>query len=337
MWVRGPIWDSCFLLSGLPIGLALLFVAGRVSPWLVFGFAVISIQLAHTLSPMILAWTHREFRTRVAQRNLWKFVGLPITIGIVSTAGGYASSYLWPLRDPTPLVLQKIVYASHTDPIFTLGLIYTWWNIFHFGMQNFGVMSIYRAKTSGYPSDQRRFDLIFCCTMAWAAMGLGTVHFVANYVRAPILGFQAVRYEYLTIAGIGAAVMLWREWSARRFNLPRLILIFTNAFTMGLTVFGPIGVIVGLGTVSINHWLTAVGLSAQASGRRWWMFAIVLLVAGIGLWWVFFRELNPWHLMVPTEVVTTAVGFRLGFGVAHFLYDRWLYRNTEIKKALLCV
>ncbi|MEI4927244.1 hypothetical protein Q8G50_32515, partial [Klebsiella pneumoniae] len=74
MWIRSRAWDSFWILSGLPLGLALLALTGPWYDWpnpqhyghslvlLTFFVASPLLETGHSLSPIALAWSHAGFR-----------------------------------------------------------------------------------------------------------------------------------------------------------------------------------------------------------------------------------------------------------------------------------
>ena len=326
IWVRGPVWDLVWLLSGLPIGLAVtvLVLCGVPYFWMLAA-AVIVFQTAHTISPICLAWSHAGFR-RIMLGRPCKFILVPIALLVSWTFLGWAAALHWPNPTFDPLTF-KLDLPTVYEPLWLMGIIYSYWNIYHFGKQNFGVMSIYRRKNAGLDNG-RSFDLVFCCTMCWAAMAVPTVHVAANYFRWNLLRFQSVLVVYIAIATTGCAVMLWREW--RRFCLPRAVLILTNAVGMGSAMLWGLG---GLGIVSMNHWLTAIGLAGIVS-RRAALFPVIVVGAGTALFCALF--IRGW--VIPTRVAGAAVAFRLALGIVHFLYDRWVWKfsDPQVRAAIGC-
>lgn len=112
-WIVGPRWDLLWIWSGLPIGLALVLLAPpKTALWL--AVAIMVLESAHVISPIVLVWGEPELRV-IALRSWAKYIAVPI--GIMT------ASFFCPLAWASP--------------------VYWTWNVYHFGMQNFGVTSLY--------------------------------------------------------------------------------------------------------------------------------------------------------------------------------------------------
>jgi hypothetical protein len=133
----GWLW----LLSGLPIGLALVVLppAGR----LLFFTAAVFLETGHSLSPIIMAWTAEGSgqSCSASQKSsgycLWWCSDRRLPSARLRALDGRHSS-LSPYHD------RQITDLSNPFPI--LVWVYLIWNGYHFGMQNFGVLSLYRDK-----------------------------------------------------------------------------------------------------------------------------------------------------------------------------------------------
>jgi hypothetical protein len=92
----GWLW----LLSGLPIGLALVVLppAGR----LLFFTAAVFLETGHSLSPIIMAWTRRGFRA-IMFRQPKKFLLLPLVVFGSAFAIGAVTSLGWTSFIPEPI------------------------------------------------------------------------------------------------------------------------------------------------------------------------------------------------------------------------------------------
>jgi hypothetical protein len=116
-WIRGPWWDGFWILSGLPVGLALLFMPPAAL--LLFFTLAVLLETGHSFSPIALAWSHEGFRRQVLLTRPWKSIALPSAIFAVTFAVGamtslgwtsltYGRGNLWRLTDwmnPFPIVM----------------------------------------------------------------------------------------------------------------------------------------------------------------------------------------------------------------------------------------
>jgi hypothetical protein len=165
MWIRGPAWDGAWILSGVPIGLTLVILAPTIS--LTFVLMVL-LEHGHTLSPMALAWNHMGFR-EVMQRNTTKYVVFPIVIVLATTALGAVTALFVDLHVGIGLTMRIYEVGDFEQPFVIMVVLYWLWNRYHFGIQNFGVLSIYR-RISG--SGRRATDKAYCLLVQSAVMFL---------------------------------------------------------------------------------------------------------------------------------------------------------------------
>jgi hypothetical protein len=276
----------------------------------------------------VLAWSHDGYRRHML-RHPNKYVGVPLLILIFGTLFGYlAGQYLSPIRID-PATLNATYDASDFNPLYLLLQVMMLWNFYHFGMQAFGVMSVYRVKAGWYSAGQRRFDQVFCCAVCWLAMSLPLIHKLSNWLHGrglPSFQRQETLWAFIAIALASVGIMLWREIAAGRLCVPRLVLIANSAVGLVAVVWWPI---LGFGIILMTHWLQAIGLAGHASRHNIWTFCPALIIAGVVLYLGLFAD---WHnmLVIPATVAATAVGFReLGMGTVHFLMDRWVWKLSD--------
>ena len=352
-WIRGPLWDSFWVLSSLPIGLALLFLTGPWYDWpnvrhyqhsvllLLFFSLTVLLETGHALSPIVLAWSHTGFRQIMLERKD-KYILLPTVIFTSSVLiGGLTSLGLADYR-PGPHHMFQI--TSWRNPFPMMVWVYMVWNAYHFGMQNFGVLSIYRNKREGIaqhsrgnsqsPRDdvksghrleqdaklkvmawgQRRIDKTFCLIMTCVPMAIA---FPIGFFHKADLRDPSVALSLIATSG-----MLFREMKTG-LCVPRLVFILTDGLALAVIWWQPI---IGITVYSLNHWLVAIGLSSHVYSGRWhWAFALAMLLFGaVGFFW-----LIPTPNGTLLRVIPIVVSARLGLGFAHFLYDRWLWKMTD--------
>lgn len=334
-WIRSPVWDGFWILSGLPLGLALT-ILDRFGPGMPLR-AMVALFLAngHALAPIVAGWGNAGFRVRVMSARPWKYIALPGALLLGATAIGIGTSVLMPSYQPGFMPDAQINGIEHDyrNPFVLLLSVYLVWNAYHFGMQNFGVLSLYRR---GLPCYSRRIDKAYACALTWAAMSIPllpavahSLHNATGWPRQPYPFLSYAQDGYLAVALVLAAAMLARELLIG--TLPRILFVATlglapiAAFWAGLWVFA---------IILVNHWLVAIGLAstvqARGDGRVFVYSAIGLIFVGAVLFAAIF--LGPDLTM---HLTAWAIGFRIGLGFVHFLYDRWIYRSPEIKFAVI--
>ncbi|HEX5009775.1 MAG TPA: hypothetical protein VFY71_05190 [Planctomycetota bacterium] len=324
LWIRGPWWDSFWILSGLPLAGALLLLSPSI--YLVLAVTIL-LEHAHFLSPMTLAWTHRGFRA-VMLRKKGKFIFVPLAIIAATTAIGILTSRFVPdLHVDVGTQVRVYDFADYKQPFVMLVVLYFLWNNWHFGMQNFGVLSIYRRKSG---SGTRRKDMLYCLGVQFASA-------VWAYWR--VLGLERGHMQsfYFLAAAAGVVAMLLTEtrWS------PRILFIVADA--VGLMFFLQ-SFLWGFAIWSMNHWLVALGLSSHVygseRGRSPLPFVLGLAAAGVLVFWVLFGTgVNLSTIFDPKFVVKSTIvlmSVRYGVAFTHFLYDRWLWSfgNPDVRATI---
>jgi hypothetical protein len=319
MWIRSPSWDGFWILSGLPLG-AVLTGLGYVVPYRTIALAgVIVLATGHFMSPIALAWRHSGYREIMIRRRI-KFVWVPLAIVSIGSSAAYIGSLFFPPVhvNPDTLGLVTQVLRDYESPLVWMAIAYGFWNAYHFGMQAFGVMSIYRRRRGGYPENQRRIDMIYCCGVIW--LGILIPSIFRFFVHSQPF-FDYFRFGCTGLALAAAGAMLCRERC-----LPRILLILTDALGIGLIFVGGLW---GFAIISMNHWLVAIGLASHVCGVHRRVsplpFALALAVMGVIVYCLLFVDLRTGLL----HFTALAVGLRLSLGFVHFLYDRWIWRLSD--------
>jgi hypothetical protein len=336
-WIRGPAWDGCWVLSGLAFGAALTALSARVPGPVIVLWLVLLTQTGHLLAPMALAWRHDRLRPLMLRRRV-KYIAIPAAVVAAATAtGAIAGRHLHLRFDPVSFAIGvPSDWRGFANPFMAMVALYVAWNAFHFGKQAFGVLSIYRMKQGGYGAHQRRIDLVYACVVVWAAMAMPFIpslahgaHDLSGWPAGPHPFLDRVPFAYLGFAAAATMPMLIREWCAGR-SLPRTILILADGAALALIWCAGLW---GLAILALNHWLVAIGLASHvhARGTRGspWPFAIAVMAAGCAVFGALFidpREMLSRGVEGALYFTTAAVGFRIGLGFVHFLYDRWIWK-----------
>jgi hypothetical protein len=209
----GWLW----LMSGIPIGTALIFLPPSAR---LFCFALfVLLETGHSLSPIVLAWTHRGFRRQLIYTQPGKFLMLPGLVFLAALSIGVATqSGLTSYRLDVPGQLGRI--TDLTNPLPLLAWFYSACNIYHFGMQNFGVLRLMGSKR------HRLVDMGLCLTVAFVTMGVVShlVHdpwvfflltgmvSVNHWVVDIGLSSRVTRNGWVFIAGVISAGMIGFAW-----------------------------------------------------------------------------------------------------------------------------
>jgi len=171
-WVRGPWWDGFWLLSGLPIGLALVLTSNGRGIGPIIAMTIMVLETAHVVTPIALAFVRRELGDIVLRKPI-KCVGVPLAL----------------------------VAASLVAPASWFAGPYFAWNIFHFGMQNFGVLSLY-----GIIGDRVKRGAL---CLGVTALGMGLPALVPNqYYLMFGVGFFGFNH-WLADIGLSSRVVRW--------------------------------------------------------------------------------------------------------------------------------
>jgi hypothetical protein len=243
-----------WLLSGLPVGVALIFLPpiAALSCFTLF----VLLETGHNLSPIVLAWTNTEFRRGMLGQRV-KYLLVPGMVLFSVLVIGTITSLGWTSFVPGPRALYGMTDGTNLLPVAMW--IYWPWKIYHFGMQHFGVMRILQIGWN------RRVNKIVCLTAT--AFGMAII-----------------------------PALTGSQW---------ILLLMMGVF-------------------SVNHWVVDIGLSAWVVKRGWLFAGAILLMGAIGFVW-----------MVPTStgmmirVIPIIICARLGLGLVHFLYSRWVWKLSD--------
>ena len=265
-WIRNPWWDGCWILSGPLMGGLLMVKPGLLLPLLIL------FDLGHVISPIALSWSHSGFRRTM---SCTKFLIVPAVILVVCAIVGATSPGIQIMTGNAGPVVHITSAHDLIKPLMWLSILFVFWNLYHFGSQNFGIVRIYKA-----------------------------------------------------LRGVTG----WREidrWTCIIVTILGTVLATKVLHILPLALFA-------IGFFSVNHWLAAIGLSshvwAEHHRRSPIIFAAAVVILGTALFVILFVSFPS----LSIRITTTAIGFRLGLGFVHFLYDRWIYKfsDTQVRETI---
>ena len=195
-WIRSPWWDILWIWSGFPIGLALvgLYLLSAEGVLLYFFAAAIVLETAHAISPIGMPWIHKEFRKVMWEKKV-KFIALPLAVFSTVTAIGVVTSWGWTSFKPGFHQIYRI--TDWTNPLPLIIWMYLILQVFHFGMQNFGVLTLYKQK-NGVP--QRRYlDMAICVAVTALGFSILPMLYAASWFFFVIMGVFSVNHWLVEI------------------------------------------------------------------------------------------------------------------------------------------
>jgi hypothetical protein len=361
-WVRGPVWDSVWMLSALwlvPVAwwLSRRSVDPEDSPLdlLYFGLTAL-FWLGHRVSSSYLAYCTEAYRPLLRTQPV-RFVALPLIV----TAGCFA--VFLPADEALPWSReQRLVALAIVDYGFVT---------YHFASQHFGALALYRTRGGRSACARTRaVDRMF-------ALGVGGALVVLADMLAGVVAYQdlwegwllpewlfsaqdGLRIGALMVLGVATAAMLVMEMRAPRWSLPRLLYMLGVA-GMVLVALHPRSPFLFLVLWTSQHWILATGLASltpageprpeagsirrllhRVNIRPWAVLALLTVVSVVLL--PFFEvEANRQGGTYYGDRIfgALAIGLRtsswlpaliaLGFatGFVHYLLDRSVYRMSD--------
>jgi hypothetical protein len=298
MWIRSPAYDGFWLLSGVPLALALW--ATSPPPITTFLF-ILAFRVGHLAAPVACAWDHVGFR-RLMLRHRVTFIAIPAALFLIAAA--ISLSGMFALRHDDDLYVH---WSQLRAPAIATAIVYIAWNQWHLAMQNFGVLRLYAGRSPSGPAS-RTIDKAVC----FGAIGYWTLGLVTHMDFIPIPNQLLFAYISCVVAGVLLMALLWRERS-----WPRII------FLVGViapAVLANFSFLYAFAAILVNHWLVAIGLAANVDGNHrarsplWFAGSVMIFGAIVVL------------LRRHFEVV---LAMNLGLSFVHYWYDRRLWKMSD--------
>jgi len=361
-WLRSPVWDGFWILSGLWLLVPVLLapVLTSTNQWILVA-AVYTLWLPHRFATAFNAFCLPDYRDLI-QAQWQRFYLLPAAIFAATFVFLFLPESLFPLDLTTRVqVLATIFFA---------------YNAYHFGVQHFGVLSIYRIRAGQQQDPQvKRFENRYCVLVGGLLVCTAQVLAGADIVRDSLM-YDVVSLEWLhsvmTIARwiavpvimlLTTGLLLVEARNPRR-SFPKMLYIL-GVGTQGVLAYflAPVPFLVLWG---VQHWLVSVALTALISGNdhpqeapssgwyrfwglfygRFWPTVLILIVITIVLVPLFELSL---HSSRPREgyLVTVAAMLSqrpwlvrillwLNFATVylHFVMDRAVFRfsHPDVRK-----
>jgi hypothetical protein len=216
-WIRNPVWDATWILSGVPIGIGL---AVWRPPIMLVVAVFAAINTAHLISPIVLAWTHRTFRW-VAFVRWGRFIAVPIVVMLTAILVGFSA--VGPIQVNAATMEIRVADYHHDWPLLGWIGLYFVWNAYHFGAQNFGILRLYGVRDRKVVIKRLTVPILKWVCVALTVLGFIVIpHAVKDFMPAgsflrlyvPIFILGVFSFSH-SLAAIGVSAPVWGNHSKR--------------------------------------------------------------------------------------------------------------------------
>lgn len=277
VWLRSAMWDGFWILSGIwllvplwtfssaPSALKSLLIVATLILWL-------SHRFATTYNAFCTPAYHDLIR---AQRR--RFLIWPVMITLATFGFVFAP--------------QELLSLSSWGKIQMLGTIFFLYNSYHFGIQHYGVLSIYRIRAGqDHRGWLKRYEKMFSIAVGAICVAIAQIFHGAEVVQDSLIynvvareslmaTFSVLRIVAPVIILALAAVFYIGEFKSRPVSLPKLLYVASLTLQGILAYFlDPIRFLILWG---VQHWLVSVALGAHMAQNdthetpatsRWYRF-----------------------------------------------------------------
>jgi hypothetical protein len=364
VWVRGPVWDSAWILNALwLLPIALWLGHGhpdlQSSPLDSFYFGLTALfWIGHRLSSTWLAYCTEAYRPLLRNDPI-RFVVLPLLVTFTCFVVFLPADAALPWTREERLVAMAVL---------DYGLV-----TYHFAAQHFGALSLYRMRAERAGSKHaRHFDRLFALgvggglafladilagSAAYQNLWIGHLH-VPTWLTT---NQAAVRAVGLSVLFLATALMLIAEARAPRRSLPRVLYILGLAAMVAIAL-RPRSFALYLVIWTSQHWVLATGLASQttagepppvrgavrralhALNTRPWAFVLLFAASSVLLLPFFEVEANLDNggtyyadrifgafagALRTSDWVPALVALGFATGFVHYLLDRSVYRMSD--------
>lgn len=287
VWMRSRSYDAVFMMGGLwTMALVVALNGTGLLKSIQFGLAVL-FWVGHRLTTTYIAYCQEAYREHLTKQRV-RFLYVPgAVLALVFIMVMVPESVL-----PVP-VLHRLLALAALDFA---------WEFYHFTMQHYGVVSIYRMRAGQDPGAvaDKRWEKIFCYAVFGGGIPLATLYHAFKGMAAsnpdffmPGWGIQGMRMLGIAVALGFTARAVVVEARNPKMSLPKLLYMVSVGLPVSLA-FVYDSMAPALLILAVQHWMVSVGLTSHmAAGRApvktepngWYRF-----------WNVFNR--SPWAVMV---------------------------------------
>lgn len=258
---------SAIWLSGLLIASGVVASIPLVAGYLFLGNRMVALAHSWSTTYMVL-WSPLLAEDRPGRSLRYRVY--PALITLLSFGLGFGIAY-WP---------PNFVPGSPVSPIWVLYLGLFWVGHFwHFGNQDFGVLSVYRARAGQQGVWDRRADRIGTILLMWIVHPVIYLHVL---VKSPLRQTVTQLLPWLTpslkfaaplalaLAGVTSVALFGYELQKANRSLPKLLYYLVTASHPFILYFIDAGLFPFYVVAYLwSHWLIAIGLVARINTNHY--------------------------------------------------------------------
>jgi hypothetical protein len=363
-WIQSPAWDLFWMFSAVWGGALLLALtrfgeAAAVAAALFAGNRLLSMFHSWSTTYMVLGSSLlREERRRSPQTyvvapllitSLGLAVGVAVGTSVRFPADGRLTLALWPF-----LLYILLFWVGH---------------FWHFGNQDFGVLTLYRARAGQGSARDRRVDRVFATAMMFVIQPVVYVHAVTK------AAFSEIAFTYVPflrgsidlLAGAAVAGALLLTLAVCAFELAKPNRSLPKLLYYGVMLLHPVLLhysaqtrsyeLAALYVISYlwSHWFVAIGLVSRVNSGYYEqsgdpparaLLRHAALIGSIGVFFFVFTAKHAHYSIFNLEgfrykqvlngigpeealVVGLFLGYFLAEQLLHYYCDRRLFRFRE--------
>tara|TARA_B100000945_G_C20397209_1_gene605459 strand:+ start:310 stop:1554 length:1245 start_codon:yes stop_codon:yes gene_type:complete len=260
-WLRSPFWDFIWLHSGLWLWIIILAFSNQPELELFYIAGVFLFWISHRFSSFYIAWGTLSYRTlRASQPWRFKFIPAILVLSVFVIL----------------FIPEEILPVSVSVRILGLMLLDFFWGMHHFAAQHYGILRLFQNMENHSSSNSSKLhDRLFCWGMGFILVLIAELLHGVSFLQEKEILPSTLQYwendviqiivRSFTLLVLVVTAILIRNAFVKNSGLPRILYILglgimvTCAFQLQPVEF--------LMLWTLQHWITALGLTAQMGGN----------------------------------------------------------------------
>lgn len=359
-WLRSPLWDSVWMLSGLWLfaPIAILSMLGHGLDVLL-AVSLVTLWLAHRVGTTYLYVTNRQYAELIKTQYV-RFVLLPVLIFVL-----FSLFFFDPLGVVPLSTIDKAKWGL---------TIYFFVNAYHFSFQHYGTLSLYRARSKQtMDHSAKALEKAYCILVAGVIVTVGLLLKGSSVLSSTFLDalwktsaanhvLSILAWPAATFVALATLALLYKEWSLPQRSGPKMLYLLSMGL-QGMAVFymDPVPFFI---LWAVQHWMVSIGFTTQmapplnktgsnASGwygfwdainRHQWGAFLVLVLISMLMAPLFVSASSPekfqmigGYLQSHSALTNILLTLSIGSAFVHLNVDRAVFRfsNAEVRKISL--